>query len=138
MTALLSLIREYKGLSWGVNLRRIAMAVCPRKTKAGEGRTYVLGWTPSGSKRRHAGVGFSRPIFVIDEPIELLRKDIKEMQTNLLRVIQDNTLDRDQLRELQGRLGCMEQALKEKLRISFSPPPGDVPDDSNLNDNPDD
>ncbi|KAK9104382.1 hypothetical protein Scep_021226 [Stephania cephalantha] len=52
-------------------------------------------WTPSGSQRRHVGAGAgvadgarsSWPISAHDEPIELLRRDIKEMQTNLLRVM---------------------------------------------------
>ncbi|KAK9112000.1 hypothetical protein Scep_019519 [Stephania cephalantha] len=57
-----------------------------------KGRTYGLGWTPSGSRRRHggtragAGVGSFQPISAHDEPIELLRRDITEMQKNLLRV----------------------------------------------------
>ncbi|KAK9140770.1 hypothetical protein Scep_010451 [Stephania cephalantha] len=52
-----------------------------------KGQTYGLGWTPSG--RRHPGAGAgagaesSQHISAHDEPIELLRKDIKEMQTNL-------------------------------------------------------
>ncbi|KAK9149138.1 hypothetical protein Scep_007895 [Stephania cephalantha] len=47
---------------------------------------YGLWRTPSGLRHRHAGTRSSRPISAHDEPIELLRKDIKEMQTNLLRV----------------------------------------------------
>ncbi|KAK9134700.1 hypothetical protein Syun_014030 [Stephania yunnanensis] len=76
-----------------------------------------------------------RPIFAM--AIEPLRKDIKEMQINLLRVIQDNTLDNDQLQELQGRLGRMEHALMDGLKMSFAHS-GDVPDDSETEDNPDD
>ncbi|KAK9082971.1 hypothetical protein Scep_029442 [Stephania cephalantha] len=91
------------------------------------------GWTPSRSRRRHAGARSSWPISAHDEPIELLRKDIKEMQTNLLRVIRDNTLDCDELRELQGRLGRMEQALMDRLEILFAPP-RDIPDDSETDD----
>ncbi|KAK9140244.1 hypothetical protein Scep_009925 [Stephania cephalantha] len=60
-----------------------------------KGRTYGLGWTPSGSRRRHAGAGSSRPIPANDGLIELLKRDIKEMQTNLLWVIEDKTLDCD-------------------------------------------
>ncbi|KAK9119577.1 hypothetical protein Scep_017670 [Stephania cephalantha] len=49
-----------------------------------KGRTYGLGWTPSGSRRRHAtaggagggdGAGSSRPISSPNEPVELLRSD---------------------------------------------------------------
>ncbi|KAK9115230.1 hypothetical protein Syun_022027 [Stephania yunnanensis] len=56
------------------------------------------------------------------QPIKQLRMDIKEMQRSLLRVINVKTLDRDQLQEMQGRLGRMEQALMDKLGISFAPP----------------
>ncbi|KAK9094954.1 hypothetical protein Scep_026423 [Stephania cephalantha] len=114
-----------------------------------KGRTYGLGWTPSGSRRRHVGVGAgvragagdgagsSRPIYAPNEPIELLRRDFKEMQTNLLWVMQDNTLTRDELREVQGQLRRIEKALMDKLGISFKPP-RDVPDDSETDDDPDD
>ncbi|KAK9158092.1 hypothetical protein Scep_004666 [Stephania cephalantha] len=53
-------------------------------------RTYGLGWTPSGSRRRHAtaggagggdGAGSSRPISSPNEPVELLRRDFQAMQT---------------------------------------------------------
>ncbi|KAK9158272.1 hypothetical protein Scep_004846 [Stephania cephalantha] len=83
---------------------------------------------------RHAGAGarFSRPISAHDEPIELLRKDIKDMQTNLLRVMQDNTLSREEMRELQGRLCRMEQALMDSLGISFAPPADADDDDSDI------
>ncbi|KAK9157335.1 hypothetical protein Scep_003909 [Stephania cephalantha] len=108
-----------------------------------KGQTYGLGWTPSGSWLRHVGAragdgaGSSRPISAPNEPIELLRRDFKEMQTNLLQVMQDNTLIRDELREVQGQLCCMEHALMDRLVISFAPP-RDVPDDSETDDNPDD
>ncbi|KAK9149227.1 hypothetical protein Scep_007984 [Stephania cephalantha] len=70
-------------------------------------QTYGLGWTPSGSQRRHAtargavgggggdGAGSSRPISSLNEPIELLRRDFQEMQTHILRVMQDHTLTQD-------------------------------------------
>ncbi|KAK9158503.1 hypothetical protein Scep_005077 [Stephania cephalantha] len=48
-----------------------------------------------------AGAGSSHPISTHDEPIELLRKDINDMQTSLLRVMQHNTLGRDELREFK-------------------------------------
>ncbi|KAK9105362.1 hypothetical protein Scep_022206 [Stephania cephalantha] len=87
--------------------------------------TYGLGWTPLGSRRRHAGAGVgagsSRPISAHDEPIKLLRRNIKEKQINLLRVIWDNTLGREELREVQGRLGRLEQVLMDRLGISFTP-----------------
>ncbi|KAK9147860.1 hypothetical protein Scep_006617 [Stephania cephalantha] len=118
-----------------------------------KGHTYGLGWTPLRSRRRHVGAGAgagagvgdgdgdgggsSRPVSAHDEPIELLRRDIKEMQTNLLRVMQDNTLNPDELREVQGQLGHMEQALMDRLEISFAPPK-DVPDNSETDDDPDD
>ncbi|KAK9166994.1 hypothetical protein Scep_002185 [Stephania cephalantha] len=94
-------------------------------------------WTPLGSRRRHAGTGSSRTISAHDEPIELLRKNIKEMQTNLLLVIQDNTFDHDELPELQGRLGRMEQTLIDILGISFAPPMDDLVD-SEIDDDFDD
>ncbi|KAK9162543.1 hypothetical protein Syun_003445 [Stephania yunnanensis] len=52
------------------------------------------------------------------EPIQL--RGIKEMQRSLLKVIQDKTLDRDQLREMYEQLGRMEQALMDRLGISFA------------------
>ncbi|KAK9089396.1 hypothetical protein Scep_028478 [Stephania cephalantha] len=106
--------------------------------------TYGLGWTPSGSRHRHSGAragdvaGSSRPISAPNGPIELLRRDFKQMQTNILRVMQDNALTRDELREVQGQLRLMEQALMDRLEISFTPP-RDVPDDdSETDDDPDD
>ncbi|KAK9100795.1 hypothetical protein Scep_024225 [Stephania cephalantha] len=101
-----------------------------------KGRTYGLGWTPSGSRRRHAGAGAgsSRPMSTNDEPIEQLKGDIKEMQRSLLRVIYDKTLNREQSQETYGRLGCMEQALMDILRISFVPP-AHIDDDSETDQN---
>ncbi|KAK9148076.1 hypothetical protein Scep_006833 [Stephania cephalantha] len=97
-----------------------------------KGRIYGLGWIPSGSRRRHtgAGAGSSRPIYAHGEPIEQLRKDIKEMQTNILWVMQDNTLNREELRVVQGQSRLMEQALMDKLGISFTPPRDAEDDDS--------
>ncbi|KAK9147982.1 hypothetical protein Scep_006739 [Stephania cephalantha] len=59
-------------------------------------------------------------MYANNEPIELLRIGIKEMQTSLLMLIKDKTLDRDQLREMHRRLGRMEQAVIDKLGISFA------------------
>ncbi|KAK9148833.1 hypothetical protein Scep_007590 [Stephania cephalantha] len=56
-----------------------------------------------GGHLRHAGAGSSRPMSANDEPIEQLKGDIKEMQIYLLRVINNKTLDREQLYEMQGR-----------------------------------
>ncbi|KAK9157051.1 hypothetical protein Scep_003625 [Stephania cephalantha] len=109
------------------------------------GRTYGLRWTPSGSRHRHAtargagggdGVGSSQLISSPNEPIELLRRDIQEeMQTHILRVMQDHTLTQDQLREVQGQLRCVEQTLMDRLRISFAPTPLiDVPADDSKSD----
>ncbi|KAK9132574.1 hypothetical protein Scep_012102 [Stephania cephalantha] len=102
-------------------------------------------WTPSGSRRRHAtaggaagggdGAGSSRLISSPNEPIELLRRDFQEMETHILWVIQDHTLTQDQLRKVQGQLRRMEQALMDKLGISFaSAPPRDVPADNSETD----
>ncbi|KAK9126113.1 hypothetical protein Scep_014959 [Stephania cephalantha] len=101
--------------------------------------TYRLWWTPSGSRCRHTevGAGSSRPMSVNDEPIEQLREDIKEMQRSFLRVINDKTLDHDQLQEIQGRLGLMEQAMMDRLGISFAPP-AHPDDDSETNHDLDD
>ncbi|KAK9159915.1 hypothetical protein Syun_006256 [Stephania yunnanensis] len=75
--------------------------------------------------------------FAPNEPIELLRRDFKEMQTNLLRVMQDNTLTHNELRDVQGQLRHMEHALMDRLGISFTPH-RDVPNDLENDDNPDD
>ncbi|KAK9100863.1 hypothetical protein Scep_024293 [Stephania cephalantha] len=118
-----------------------------------KGRTYGLGWTSSGSRRRHAtaggagggagggnGAGSSRPISSPYEPVELLWRDFQAMQTHILQVMQDHTLTQDQLREVQGQLNRMEQALMDRLKISFMPaPPRDVPaDESETDDDLDD
>ncbi|KAK9158787.1 hypothetical protein Scep_005361 [Stephania cephalantha] len=84
------------------------------------------------------GAGSSRPISSPNEPIELLRWDFKEMQTQILRVMQDHTLTRDELREVQGQLRCMEQALMDRLGISFAPPKDVSTDDSKTDDDPND
>ncbi|KAK9099066.1 hypothetical protein Syun_026111 [Stephania yunnanensis] len=82
-----------------------------------KGWRYGLGWTPSGSRCKHAGVGSSQPMFANTEPIELLRKEIKKIQTNMSRMIEDKTLTCDQLRDMQGWLGHIEQAVIERLGI---------------------
>ncbi|KAK9132760.1 hypothetical protein Scep_012288 [Stephania cephalantha] len=128
------------------DLARLYLSVVEHDDK---GRTYGLGWTPSGSRRRHAtaggagggdGAGSSRPISTPNEPVELLRRDFQAMQTHILRVMQDHTLTQDQLQEVQGQLNRMEQALMDRLGISFAPaPPNDVPaDDSETDDDLDD
>ncbi|KAK9126313.1 hypothetical protein Scep_015159 [Stephania cephalantha] len=108
-----------------------------------KGRTYGIGWTPSGSRRKHATTGGAggeaeggdeagsfRLISSPNEPIELLRMDFQDMHTQILQVIQDHTLTQDQLREVQGQLRRMEHALMDRLEISFaSAPPRDVPAD---------
>ncbi|KAK9125267.1 hypothetical protein Scep_014113 [Stephania cephalantha] len=89
---------HYKPPDTPIDETELYLSIIERDDK---GRTYGLGWTPSGSNCRHtgakAGAGSSRPISAHDEPIEMLRKDIKEMLTNLLWVMQDNTLCRDEL-----------------------------------------
>ncbi|KAK9168705.1 hypothetical protein Syun_000845 [Stephania yunnanensis] len=84
-----------------------------------------------------AGAGSFHLISAHDEPIELLRKDIKDIQTLLLRIMQDNTLARGELRQFQEQLAYMEQALMDRLGISFEPL-RDVPDDSKTDNNLDD
>ncbi|KAK9092803.1 hypothetical protein Syun_027714 [Stephania yunnanensis] len=60
--------------------------------------------------------------------------DLQEMSLQTL----DNTLTRDELREVQGQLHRMEQALIDRLEISFTSSI-DVPDDdSKTDDDPDD
>ncbi|KAK9118293.1 hypothetical protein Scep_016386 [Stephania cephalantha] len=125
---------------------KLYLSVVERDEK---GRTYGLWWISSGSRRRHAtaggagggdGTGSSRPISSPNEPVELLRRDFQAMQTHILRVMQDNTLTQDQLREVQGQFNRIEQALMDRLGISFAlAPPRDVPaDDSETDDDLDD
>ncbi|KAK9167152.1 hypothetical protein Scep_002343 [Stephania cephalantha] len=66
-----------------------------------KGRTYGLGWTPSGPKRRQAGAGSSRPMSANDELIEQLRGTLKKYKETLI----------------------------DRLGISFAPP-ADAYDDS--------
>ncbi|KAK9151459.1 hypothetical protein Syun_009768 [Stephania yunnanensis] len=86
------------------------------------------------------GAGCSRPISTPNEPVELLQRDFQAMQTHILQVMQDHTLTQDHLRKVQGQLNRMEQALMDRLGISFAPaPPRDVPfDDSETDDDLDD
>ncbi|KAK9158041.1 hypothetical protein Scep_004615 [Stephania cephalantha] len=58
------------------------------------------------------------------------------MQTQILWDMQDHTLTQDQLREVQGQLHRIEQALVDRLEISFAPAhPRDVrADDSETDD----
>ncbi|KAK9111038.1 hypothetical protein Scep_018557 [Stephania cephalantha] len=82
------------------------------------------------------GAGSSRPIYSPNEPVEFLRRDFQTMQTHILRVMQDRTLTQNQLREVQGQLRRMEQALMDRLGISFAPaPPRDVPADDSETEN---
>ncbi|KAK9132801.1 hypothetical protein Scep_012329 [Stephania cephalantha] len=114
-----------------------------------KGRTYGLGYLPSGSRRRHAtaegagggdGAGSSRPISTSNEPVKLMWRDFQEMPTHILRVMQDHTLTQHLLREVRGQLNRMEQALMDRLGISFAlAPPRDVPsNDSEIDDDLDD
>ncbi|KAK9160299.1 hypothetical protein Syun_006640 [Stephania yunnanensis] len=81
------------------------------------------------------GVGSSRHISTLNETVELLRKDFKAMQTHILRVMQDHALPQDQLREVQSQLNCIERALMDKLKISFTlVPPSDVPAEGSVTD----
>ncbi|KAK9151466.1 hypothetical protein Syun_009775 [Stephania yunnanensis] len=57
-----------------------------------------------------------------DEPIKQLRDDIKEVQESLLRVINDKTLDLDQLQYMQRRLGRKKHTLMDRLGILLAPP----------------
>ncbi|KAK9158284.1 hypothetical protein Scep_004858 [Stephania cephalantha] len=86
------------------------------------------------------GAGSSRPISSPNDPIELLRRDFQATQTHILQVMQDHTLTQYQLRKVQGQLNRMEQAIMDRLEISFvSVPPIDVPaDDSETDDDLDD
>ncbi|KAK9169860.1 hypothetical protein Syun_002000 [Stephania yunnanensis] len=86
------------------------------------------------------GAGFSRSISSPNELVELLRRDFRAMQTHIFRAMQDHTLTQDQLREVQGQLNRMEQALMDRLGISFAPAPSrDVPtDDPETDDDLDD
>ncbi|KAK9125979.1 hypothetical protein Scep_014825 [Stephania cephalantha] len=101
-----------------IDEKKLYLSVIERDDK---GHTYGLGWTPLVSRRRHVGAGFSLPMSTNDDLIEQLWGDIKKLQRSLLRVINDKTLDRDQLQEMQGRLGCVEHALMDRLGISFAP-----------------
>ncbi|KAK9157336.1 hypothetical protein Scep_003910 [Stephania cephalantha] len=131
------------GCKWILDLRPPLKAMVRFTSNDG------LGWTLSESQRRHAtprgagggdGARSSQPISSPNEPVELLRRDFQTMQTHILRVMQDHTLTQDQLREVQGQLRHMEQALMDRLGISFAPaPPRDVPtDDSETDDDLDD
>ncbi|KAK9140471.1 hypothetical protein Scep_010152 [Stephania cephalantha] len=87
-------LTQLHGPDMPIDETELYLSVMERDDK---GQTYGLGWTPSQSRRRHAGVGSSRPMSANDEPIEQLRGDIKEMQRSLLRVINDKIFDRDLL-----------------------------------------
>ncbi|KAK9140582.1 hypothetical protein Scep_010263 [Stephania cephalantha] len=97
-----------------------------------------------GSRRRHTtaggarggdGAGSSRHISTPNEPVELLRRDFQATQTHIHRVMRDHTITQDQLREVKGQLNRMEQALMDRLKISFALAPSrDVPTDGSETD----
>ncbi|KAK9131534.1 hypothetical protein Sjap_012021 [Stephania japonica] len=62
---------------------------------------------------RHDEAGSSHPTFADDESFGQFKKDFKDMQATMLKLIEDKTIDREQLLEMQGRLGRMEQAFME-------------------------
>ncbi|KAK9103957.1 hypothetical protein Sjap_021211 [Stephania japonica] len=80
-----------------------------------KGRRFGLGWTPLRSKmRRHDEAGSSRPILKDDEPFDQFNKEFEEMQAMILKMLNDTSLNRDQLLEMQGRLQRMEQGFMER------------------------
>ncbi|KAK9085705.1 hypothetical protein Sjap_026116 [Stephania japonica] len=80
-----------------------------------KGRRFGLGWTPSGSKmRRHDEAGSSRPILKDDESFDQYNKEFKEMQAIILKMLNDSSVNHDQLLEMQGRLQRMEQGFMER------------------------
>ncbi|KAK9101591.1 hypothetical protein Scep_025021 [Stephania cephalantha] len=113
-----------------------------------KGRTYGLGWTPSGSRADMLQL----EELEVEMELDLLGLFLLLMSlsnfcegtsircTHIIRIMQDHTLTQDQLREVQGQLRRMEQALMDRLGISFTPaPPRDVPvDDSETDDDLDD
>ncbi|KAK9123866.1 hypothetical protein Sjap_013468 [Stephania japonica] len=64
--------------------------------------------------RRHDEAGSSRPIFADDEPFDQFKKEFKEMQAMILKMVNDTSVNRDQLLEMQGRLHRMEQGFMER------------------------
>ncbi|KAK9097143.1 hypothetical protein Sjap_022640 [Stephania japonica] len=58
--------------------------------------------------RRPDEVGSSRPIFTDDESFDKFKKEFKEMQAILLKLVDDTCIDRGQLLEMQRRLCRME------------------------------
>ncbi|KAK9130377.1 hypothetical protein Sjap_010864 [Stephania japonica] len=79
--------------------------------------------------RRHDEAGSSRPMFVDDESFGQFKKDSKEMQATILKLIEDKTVDHEQLFEMQGRLGRMEQAFMERSSAQERKYDVDVDDD---------
>ncbi|KAK9155726.1 hypothetical protein Sjap_003206 [Stephania japonica] len=45
--------------------------------------------------RRHDEAGSSRPIFADDEPFDQFKKEFKEMQTMILKMVNDTSVNRD-------------------------------------------
>ncbi|KAK9110172.1 hypothetical protein Sjap_018232 [Stephania japonica] len=80
-----------------------------------KGQRFSLGWTTSGSTmRRPDEVGPSCPIFADDEPFDQFEKEFKEMQAILLKLVDDTSVDRGQLLEMQRRLRRMEHGFMER------------------------
>ncbi|KAK9146535.1 hypothetical protein Sjap_006438 [Stephania japonica] len=58
--------------------------------------------------------GSSRPIFTDDESFDQFKKEFKEIQAILLKLVDDTSVDRGQLLEMQKRLRRMEQGFMER------------------------
>ncbi|KAK9128300.1 hypothetical protein Syun_017097 [Stephania yunnanensis] len=99
--------------------------------RLGQRKHATAGGAGGGDGARSSG-----SISSLNEPIKLLRRDFQEMQTQILRIMQDHTLTQDQLQEVQGQLRRKEQALTDKLEISFASAPlrGVLANDSETDD----
>ncbi|KAK9086014.1 hypothetical protein Sjap_026425 [Stephania japonica] len=64
--------------------------------------------------RRHDEAGSSRPILKDDESFDQYNKEFKEMQAIILKMLNDSSVNHDQLLEMQGRLQRMEQGFMER------------------------
>ncbi|KAK9086119.1 hypothetical protein Sjap_026530 [Stephania japonica] len=85
--------------------------------------------------RRHDEAGSSRPILKDDEPFEQFNKEFEEMQAMILKMINDTSVNRDQLLEMQGRLQRMKQGFMER---SAAKKRQDDVDDDDVDDDDDD
>ncbi|KAK9144756.1 hypothetical protein Sjap_004659 [Stephania japonica] len=65
--------------------------------------------------RRHDEAGSSRPILKDDEPFEQFNKEFEEMQAMILKMLNDTSVNRDQLLEMQGRLQRMKQGFHGEI-----------------------